>query len=140
MIVDSSFLAALLIRRDRSHARVAALERTLRLRPWLPQPAVTEICYMLEGRHGPAAVSTFLASLADGSAGVALLEPEPNDYGRAAEIIAKYADSGLDFVDALIVALAERLNIGTILTLDHRHFSVVRPRHRAAFEVLPGPE
>lgn len=137
MIVDSGFLVALLIRHDRNHARVVALAGTLRLRPWLPHPAVTEICYVLERRLGPSAVSTFLNRLADGSAGVALLEPEPNDYGRAAEIVAKYADSGVDFVDALIVALAERLDIGTILTLDHRHFRVVRPRHRAAFVLLP---
>lgn len=139
MIADTGFVLALLSRRDRSHARVVAAARTLAVRPWLPSPAVTEICQLLWRDVGPTAVSTFLDRLADGSAGLALLEPEATDYRRAAEIVAKYADSGLDFVDALIVALAERLNIGTILTLDQRHFSVVRPRHRPAFELLPEP-
>jgi hypothetical protein len=31
----------------------------------------------------------------------------------------------------------ERLDIGAIATLDRRHFGVVRPGHRSAFEFLP---
>lgn len=38
---------------------------------------------------------------------------------------------------AAIVAIAERLNVRRILTLDRRHFSVIRPQHCAAFELLP---
>jgi uncharacterized protein len=36
-----------------------------------------------------------------------------------------------------VIALAERLDAPTVITLDHRHFAAVRPRHRAAFELLP---
>ena len=36
-----------------------------------------------------------------------------------------------------IVALAECLQGLVIVTLDRRHFAVVRPRHRGAFELLP---
>jgi hypothetical protein len=35
------------------------------------------------------------------------------------------------------VSLAERLKIRQIATLDHRHFSVVKPVHVEAFELLP---
>jgi hypothetical protein len=35
-------------------------------------------------------------------------------------------------------AVAERLKADAIATLDHRHFSVVRPRHLPAFKLLPG--
>jgi len=42
---------------------------------------------------------------------------------------------------ALIVAevcyLTERLGVTTVMTLDRRHFSVVRPRHVATFTLLP---
>jgi predicted nucleic acid-binding protein len=41
------------------------------------------------------------------------------------------------FVDAIIVAIAERLNITRVLTLDVRDFRMFSPRHCAAFELLP---
>jgi predicted nucleic acid-binding protein len=43
----------------------------------------------------------------------------------------------LGATDASVIALAERLGIGTIATLDRRHFTVVRPRHVGAFTPLP---
>ena len=137
MIADSGFVVGLLNRRDRSHARIAAVARSLTVRPWLPSPAITEICYVLHRDVGAAGVATFLARLADGSAGLAVLDPDPEDYRRASETMETYADTGLDFVDAIIVAVAERLNVVTLLTLDHRHFAVIRPRHTAAFVLLP---
>lgn len=33
--------------------------------------------------------------------------------------------------------MAERLNIERILTLDRRDFSIIKPKHCAAFEILP---
>jgi uncharacterized protein len=35
------------------------------------------------------------------------------------------------------VALAERLRIASVATLDHQHFRAVRPRHCDALEFLP---
>ena len=35
------------------------------------------------------------------------------------------------------VALAERLDVDTIATLDERHFRAVRPKHRRAFRIVP---
>ncbi|MGH8901294.1 MAG: DNA-binding protein [Egibacteraceae bacterium] len=49
----------------------------------------------------------------------------------------KYRDFPLGTVDASVIAATERLGIGTIATLDRRHFGVVRPRHRDTFELLP---
>jgi uncharacterized protein len=36
-----------------------------------------------------------------------------------------------------LIALAERHAQSVIATLDHRHFSVVRPEHIDAFTLLP---
>ena len=38
-----------------------------------------------------------------------------------------------------VAAIAERLGLTEIATLDHRHFTVIRPRHVQAFTLLPGP-
>ena len=68
------------------------------------------------------------------------LEPmpvEPNDWPRIAELVWRYRDLPLGTVDASVVALAERLKIQQIATLDHRHFSVIQPAHADAFELLP---
>jgi predicted nucleic acid-binding protein len=63
--------------------------------------------------------------------------PLQEDYLRSAEILRQYADANLDFVDALIVAMAEHLNINRLLTLDRRDFQLIRPKHCISFELLP---
>ena len=62
---------------------------------------------------------------------------QPVDFARVSAILDKYHDMDLDFVDAAVVAIAERLNITRVLTLDQRHFRVIRPSHCTAFEILP---
>lgn len=59
------------------------------------------------------------------------------DWGRCAELIDQYADLGLGLVDASVVAVAERLGITTIASIDRRDLLVVRPRHTDAFTLIP---
>jgi len=54
-----------------------------------------------------------------------------------AELVETYADLHLGGVDASILAVAERLGITEIATLDRRHFTVVRPRHTDVLILLP---
>ena len=59
------------------------------------------------------------------------------DLIRIAELVENYNDMPLGGTDASVIAIAERLGETSIATLDHRHFSVVRPVHVAAFELVP---
>lgn len=59
------------------------------------------------------------------------------DLARTSAILEQYADAHIDFVDATIMALAERLNVVRILTVDERHFRLFRPKHCQALEILP---
>lgn len=59
------------------------------------------------------------------------------DIDRSAEILAQYIDSKIDFVDACVMAIAERLNIQTVLTIDQRDFRLFRPNHCANFILKP---
>jgi hypothetical protein len=52
-------------------------------------------------------------------------------------LIEQYADLDLGFVDAAVLAIVERLGERKLATLDHRHFSVVRPRHVPSLELVP---
>jgi uncharacterized protein len=72
--------------------------------------------------------------------GIASLEiegPQPHEWQRIADLVETYADLPLGGTDASVIALAERLDATAIVTLDRRHFSVVRPAHVDAFELLP---
>jgi uncharacterized protein len=51
--------------------------------------------------------------------------------------VVNYVDLPLGGTDASVIALAERHKATAIATLDRRHFSVVRPSHVAAFEIVP---
>jgi hypothetical protein len=66
-----------------------------------------------------------------------ILDLEADDYPRVRELCVQYGDWPLGFVDAAVVALAERERQTRIATLDRRHFSAIKPRHTAAFELLP---
>lgn len=59
------------------------------------------------------------------------------DLTRSLELMEQYADSAIGFVDASVIALAERLRITRQLTLNQRHFRFVRPRHCPAFDIVP---
>lgn len=59
------------------------------------------------------------------------------DYPRIVDLMRQYADASIGFVDASVVAVAERLDIRSILTLDRRHFGPIRPNHCPALDLLP---
>jgi predicted nucleic acid-binding protein len=60
-----------------------------------------------------------------------------DDLRRCADILDTHSDSRIDFVDASVMAVAERLGAYRIYTLDRRDLSIMRPRHVDAFELLP---
>ena len=59
------------------------------------------------------------------------------DYRRVRDLCDRYADSDIGFVDAAVMAIVERLDEPKLATLDHRHFSVIRPLHRTSIALLP---
>lgn len=134
-LLDSGFLYASIDESDKYHESVKNVARTIRGNVILPVPAITETAYFLAKNRGIKEVAKFLDDLSVTK--FQLETPIAEDYRRAAEILRKYNDANIDFVDACIVALAERLNITKILTVDRRHFGIFKPKHCASFEILP---
>jgi predicted nucleic acid-binding protein len=118
---------------DEDHvASITALARS-DLRLVVPALVVAEATYFVGKRLGAEAESRFLHGI-----GVLDVEgPSRQDFARMAELVAQYADFPLGGTDASLIALAERLDAGVILTLDRRHFAAVTPRHRPSFELVP---
>ncbi len=102
----------------------------------VPSPVLGEVGYLLQSRVGPQAEVTFLRSF--GGDGFHIAELEDQDIQRMAELVETYLDLPLGIADAAVAAVAERLRLEEIATLDHRHFSVIRPAHVRAFTLLPG--
>ena len=61
------------------------------------------------------------------------------DIGRVAGLAETYLDRPPGIAGAAVAAIAGRLGLTGIATPDHRHFTVIRPRHVQAFTLLPGP-
>jgi len=59
------------------------------------------------------------------------------DLGRMRALMEQYADLPMDFADASLLVLAERLRVDKIFTLDRRGFAVFRPRHAECLEIFP---
>jgi hypothetical protein len=137
IVADTGPLYALIDKSDAWHERVVRWW-SRNTRPIIvPVTVLPEVAYLLGTRIGPAAEARFIRAVADGEFEVEQLLAM--DIERAAELSSVYADLPLGFVDATIVAVAERNETRDILTTDLRHFSVVRPLHARRFNILPGP-
>lgn len=132
-VVDAGpfYAAADVDDQDHQPSRAALARADLRL--VVPALVVAEATYFVGRRLGPAAESRFLK-------GIGTLDvegPSREDFARMAELVERYSDFPLGGTDASVIALAERLDAAVILTLDRRHFSAIKPRHRDAFELVP---
>jgi uncharacterized protein len=124
---------------DTSDPRHTTCRRLLEHHPgplFVPVLVVAEVTYLIERQAGPQAELRFLAELVEGR--FEATDVEQSDWVRIAELVTTtYRDLRLGASDASVIAAAERLKIKQIATLDRRHFSVIRPAHVEAFELLP---
>lgn len=125
ILADTGPLVAVANSRDKYHIACQALLETYPAPILVPAPVVVEVCQLLASRRGTQAEAAFLLALGGGELDVVSLEPA--DYTRAAHLVEQYADLPIGGVDAAVIAVAERLGVSEIATLDRRHFSVVRP-------------
>src|SRR6267154_1964703 len=133
-LLDTGFLLAVIDADDSLHAAcVAALESETN--PILPDVVIPELAYLILRELGYPALTKFLRAVATGE--MTQVQSAPPDLTRAAELLEKYADNKVDFVDCVIVAVAERLNLTRVLTVDRRHFTVFRPKHCEYFDIAP---
>jgi len=99
----------------------------------LPVTVFSETLGMLE--RWPNAEAAFVASVRERF--FVLVQLVDDDLIRIEELVKQYGDFPLGGVDASIIAIAERLHIDTVTTIDHRHFRAVVPHHVAALTLVP---
>jgi uncharacterized protein len=140
IVCDTGPLVAAALSNDAYHFRCVSLFNELHAagrKLLVPATVVAEVGYLLNREAGPRVESLFLHSMADGDFTAVDLATE--DYARMSELVVKYGSLPLGTTDASVIAIAERLNLTEVATLDWRHFNVVRPGHVRALTLLPHP-
>ena len=118
LLCDTGVLLAAGNVRDHHHAACLALLRSAEGPLLVPSPVLGEIGYLLQSRVGPHAEVTFLKSF--GGTGFHVAEVEEGDVARIAELVEQYVSLPLGIVDAAVIAVAERLNLAEVATVDRK--------------------
>ena len=124
---------ALADRSDAWHDRVRDYLKSSGQALLAPVTILPEVAYLLRHRVGVEAELAFARALTAGELAVENLSA--GDWKRSAELMERY--DWLGFVDATVVAVAERLKMRAVATTDRRHFGAVRPAHVERFKVVP---
>lgn len=135
IIVDTSFLVSLINPREQHHDACVQVAGSLHQPLAIPVTVLPEVTYLIARHISHRTMRRFVNQLRNPQWHIENMSTA--DLPRAHQILQQYKDAELDFVDATITAIAERLNISTVLTLDKRDFQLIRPKHTRYFTILP---
>lgn len=135
MIVHTSALLAWFNEGDEAHGPVAAVVEESQDELVVSPFVIAELDYLVSTRIGVDAELAVLGELCGGAWTIPFFSV--TDLAVAARVIERYADQNIGVADASLVVLAERFRTRTIVTLDRRHFTVLRPLDGGRFRVLP---
>jgi len=138
IVIDTGIFVGAAMQNDKHHKSSMELLTALR---WanekliVPGTVVAEAGYLINMGAGSIAEAEFLQSLSGKDFVQEVLTR--TDLNRMAQLVTQYSDMNLGTTDASVVAIAERLGVTKIATIDRRHFPVIRPKHVDAFTLLP---
>ena len=131
ILVDASFLVSVYDKREPYHLQCMAVLNQVSQPLVTCEPVITEAIYLL--RHLPGSPQAILANVHERLLAI------PFQLVRGVnEVLAyynKYRDTPCDFGDACLIAMADELDTGDILTLDS-DFKHYRWRRTRAFNLL----
>jgi uncharacterized protein len=136
ILIDAGPLLAVINRNDTHHAACVAIIEALNCPFYTTLPVITEAMYLVQARIGWHAQQALWRLILRGD--LLLEHPSPGDLARMAELMEKFSDRPMDFADASLVALAERLRLSRIFTVDRVDFSIYRLPGERAFTII-GP-
>ena len=136
LVLDTSVVVASLHRSERHHEACRSLIEASTEPMAIPAPALCKIDHLVHRRVAAAAMAALLRDIERGA--YLLQELDEEDLPRVVQIMERYADLDVGYVDAAVLAIVERLDEPKLATLDRKHFGAMRPRHVDALELLPG--
>ncbi len=136
ILIDAGPLIAALNVHDKHHVICRTTLRQQRQPLISTLPVITEAMYFLGkidgGKNRPALWELLFRDL------IVIEDIGQDDLRRMSELMHKYADNPMDFADASLVAVAERLKTNQIFTVDRNDFSTYRLNGKTSFQII-GP-
>jgi hypothetical protein len=126
IVADTGAILALLDADDRHHEALRRLYQADPARWIVPWAVLPEVDYLVRRYLGVEVERTLLDNLAGGT--LVIEWGEGRDLVRARDLTQHYRDLELGLVDAVVMAVAERLGAAAIATLDLRDFGSVALR------------
>jgi hypothetical protein len=133
ILVDAGPLVALIHADDQHHRPCRKVAKSLTEPLGTVWPALTEAMYLLG--FSWKAQDALWEMLEVGF--FELVPVESRDSARMRELMRKYRDLPMDLADAALVAVAERMKLARIFTVDRRDFEFYRPARIGRFTILP---
>lgn len=130
LIVDTGFLVALYIRREKLHQQALNFLQQNQQRLITATPVIVESCYFLDAKAKVALLNWITVG------GVKVVDVPVTAYDSIAQTIEKYADHDIDFTDASLVWLANEYEQQQILTVDKADFSTFRLKNNQWFHLV----
>ncbi|MHB8287675.1 MAG: PIN domain-containing protein [Acidimicrobiales bacterium] len=135
LVCDTSGLLAYFDASDTYCARVSSVIEA-DPGPFVVSPyVVAELDYLLATRSGEHAEVIAMTELSEGAWEIPSFGQ--SDLRYACSVIERYQDQGIGVADASLVILAKRYRTDRLLTLDHRHFRMIRTVEGRPFTLLP---
>jgi predicted nucleic acid-binding protein len=135
ILVDSSAVLAAADRADLNHVAAVAWFRRADEPLLLGALTLGELDVLLQRELGVAASLAVVDAVVSGV--MRLVSPSNEDLVRATDLLREAAEHRPRLADALLVAIAERLDIRRVATFDRRPIAVFRPRHVRALHLEP---
>jgi len=131
ILADASYFVALLNKREAGHARCLEASEQVFAPIVTCEACITEVLHLLH--HAQPAVEAMLTNVQRGEIVI------PFRISQSAppvlDLMHKYSDTPCDFADACLIAMADELSTGDILTLDS-DFRRYRWRRNRRFNLL----
>ena len=131
ILIDSGPLIALFDASDLYHKMCVEFIKDCKAQLITTIASITETLYLLDFNRN--AQIDFLEWVSLG--GLKIYPIINEDFHRIKELMVKYRDLPMDFADACLVLLAEKLNINKIATID-KDFMVYRIKGRKKFQII----
>jgi len=133
VLADTGGIIALLDASDKNHS--AVVDVVLHSQMIVPATILPEVDYLATKYLGEAVSRLFFEDLAEGT--FQYLGLDSSALPSILKRMTRYADVPIGFVDASLAVMADEQQIQNILTLDRRHFSIIRSESYQAFQLLP---
>jgi predicted nucleic acid-binding protein len=127
IVIDSGPLIALFDKDDKYHKKALEFIKNLKGELISNHAVVTEVTHLLDFSVGVQV--DFLRWVLDG--GITIVDIAKHDLVRIIELTEKYSDLPMDFADASLVVLCERMQVGDIASVD-RDFGIYRTLEKKA--------